>query len=137
MTSEEKLVAQAAKELLESSPAVDLLAQIALGTDQEDLKLPAVVVSASFTSEEQGSTLPKEYELSCELRTISGVHDEAACDEIHRAIGTAFDAVPTPTPLTLTASFAYYRIETQTGSEHDPGDTSSRARSYRVFATLL
>ena len=136
MNSEDRLVAQVAKELLESNARVETTGQIALGTDQEELSLPCTVVSASMSSEEAGSTLPKEYELTVEHRSISRVHDEAAVDEIFRQIGVALDTAPATWPAALTQNFAWFRIEEQTDGRHEPGDTNTRARTYRVFALL-
>lgn len=137
MTSEEKLVAQVAKELLESNARVETTGQIALGTDQENLTLPCTIVSASMSSEEAGSALPKEYELTLELRSVSRVHDEAAIDEVFRQIGVALDTAPATWPAVLTQNFAWFRIEEQTGSGATAGDTPERSRVYRVFAKLF
>lgn len=137
MTSEEKLVAQVAAELLKANARVETTGQIALGTDQENLRLPCTVVSASLQSEEAGSTLPKEYELTVELRSVTRVHDEEAVDEIFKAIGTALDTAPATWPAVLTQNFAYYHFEQQTGSGATAGDTNARSRTYRVFAKLL
>lgn len=138
MTSDEKLIAQATKELLEASTVVDLAGQIVVGTATDDLKMPYTVVSVKFTSEESGSSLPKEYEMTAELHSIASIHPEDTVDDIFKAIGNALTgSVPSPTPVTLAANFAYFRIESQSSSDHTPGDTTSRTRSYRVFASLL
>lgn len=138
MTSEEKLVAQVAKELLEANAAVGPLGQIVVGTDQEKLQLPCTVVSASFEADEDDrSALPKRYELTVELRSITRVHNEEAIDESFRQIGIALDTTPATWPTVLTANFAWFRIDEQTGSGATTGDTNSRSRTYRVFAKLL
>ena len=46
------------------------MTQVAISTEVENLKLPALVLTAKFESEEEGSSLPKKYSLTAELRGI-------------------------------------------------------------------
>jgi hypothetical protein len=136
MNSEETLVAQSAADLLEGSIAITNIAQVAVEGAAGELRMPCVVVTARFEDEEQGSTLPKRYTLTAEIRANSS-HEAAAIDELFRAIHTALDTEPDVWPVSMETNFSTYIIESQTGSTHEPGDSATRSRSYSVFAKLL
>jgi len=137
MTSEERLVAEVAKQLLASNAAIHTRVQIAVSLDTEKLELPALVVSASFESDENGGPAA-HYNLTAELRGIGRLHNTEALDEIFREIDTSLlEEAPAAWPSVATSNFDWLCIEAQTGSEDDQdADMRTRSRTYSVFAKL-
>lgn len=140
MTSEERAVAQVAAEILRSHAAVELVAQVAVDTDQETLKLPAVVVSAEYEGEEMavkiGGRYGGRFRLTAEARGIARVHDREAMDDVFGTITMAFTTSPPETPPSASL-FNYYIILGPTGGDRPSDDEVRReSRSFAVVAHL-
>lgn len=136
MTSDEQNLAQVGKELLEASGSFSGY-QIAVAETDDDLTLPAVVVTAKHEEDTQimlnGSEV-KRYSLSIETRGIQRQDDATALDSAFEAI---HDALHPPYPQNVPSGglFQGIMIDVQTDSNSDlGGDSRARRRVYDVFA---
>jgi hypothetical protein len=137
MTSDEQNVAQIGLELLEANDDIGGLYQVALAETDEELTLPAVVVSARH-EEDTGIMLNgsevKRYALTVEVRGIQQRDSADDLDEAFRAIDVALHPT-TPQTVPSAALFMGIMIDVQTGSDSDLGrDSRTRKRTYDLFA---
>lgn len=143
MTSEERLVAQVAKEMLEADSSLNGMTNLRIMIDEEDGELPATVVSATFEEdtwiEIRGKNVCR-YSLKIEQSNIRQLQPSDAIDDYFLKIDSALNNAATIAnhpPKTL-SNFSYYSLEEQTGSGHEiKGDVRMRSRTYNVFAVLV
>lgn len=137
--SDERAVARLAADLLEAAE-IDGIQQIALAGDDGDLKLPAIVVEASFQEEaralKSNGHYGGRYRVDLELR---GLRTKPGTDELDKtlaAIEKAMDSSPSPLPDSADA-FSYYYIDERLNIDNKTGEeTREFMRSYSVFALL-
>lgn len=137
--SDERAVARLAADMLEAAE-ISGIEQIALKGDEDDLQLPAIVVSAKF--EEEARALKKNghyggrFRVDVELRGIRTKPGTTALDTIQREIETAMDSLPDPLPPSA-AAFSYFLVDERLGIESTTDEeTRELNRSYSVFALL-
>ncbi len=139
MTSNERLAAQIAKELIQSDSQLSAVNQFALGDDYDtELQLPAIVLMATLEDEEAAREIPKRYALKIELRSLRNQPTTAAADAIFARIAVLLNPQFAPArPVSLTAQ-SYYRIEKQTNAATTQADdTITRERSFEVWALFI
>ncbi len=141
MTSEERLVSQVGKELLDASTEVSQIGEIVVGDNEEKRERPCIVVSAEFQSEETASPLPKRYKLTVALLAIRRDGNMEGYDDAFRAITAALcpDGQHTINASAAPSleSFSWFRIESwEDGEVKMDNGKIDRSRSYAVFASL-
>ena len=142
MTSDEVLICQGAKALIQANNQINLTdVQTALIGDEAGITLPALVISADLKDEESGTSLGRKYELKTELRWLTRLPPTAGEDDIMDRIADTLcpfgeTSMVTP-PSVITVNFDFYRIEKQNGADFAQGqidDLNTRSRSFDVFA---
>jgi hypothetical protein len=137
MTSDEQNVAQVGVELLEADEDIEGLYQIALGETDDDLKLPAVIVTAKHEEDTAiflGGVQLKRYSLTVELR---GIQIKDSADDLDEAFKAIDDALHPSSPQTVSSAslFKGMMMDLQTGSDSSlNGDARIRKRVYNIFA---
>lgn len=138
-TSDERAVAKLIADMLEASE-ISGIEQIALAGDDDDLKLPAIVVAAKF--EEEARALKKNgrygsrFRVDIELRGIRTKPGTDALDTIQAEIDTAMNSAPAPLPDSA-AAFSYFLVDERLENENTTDEETRKLnRSYSVFALL-
>jgi hypothetical protein len=137
MTSDEQNVAQIGVELLDANDDISGLYQIALAETDDELTLPAVVVTARHEEDTGimlGNSEVKRYSLTVEIRGIQQRDAVTDLDEGFRAIDVALHP-STPQTVPSASLFKGIMIDIQTGSDSSlPRDSRIRSRTYDLFA---
>lgn len=143
MTSDEILICQGAKALIQANGQINLTGvQIALLGDETEIALPALVISADLKHEESGTSLARQYDLKTELRWITSLPPTAGEDDIMERIADTlcpFGETTMSAPSVVSANFDYFRIEKQSGADFQqgqPADMNTRSRMFEVFAKM-
>lgn len=136
MTTDEQDVAQVGKELLEASGTFAGY-QIALAETDDDLVLPALVVTARHEEDTQiilNGVEVKRYSLTLEVRGIQRQDDASALDSALESIDETFHP-SVPQVLPSGGKFQGIMIDVQTDSASTlTGDSRTRRRVYDLFA---
>lgn len=136
MTTDEQDVAQVGKELLEASGSFAGY-QIALAETDDNLTLPALVVTARHEEDTQivlNGVEVKRYSLTLEARGIQRQDDAGALDAALESADEAFHP-STPQVLPSSGRFQGIMIDVQTDSDSSiTGDSRTRRRVYDLFA---
>ena len=137
MTSDEQNVAQVCVELLEASDDLGGLYSIAAAEADDELTLPAIVVTARHEEDTGiflGATEVKRYSLAIQIR---GIQQRDAVTDLDEGFDAVDVALHPETPQTVPSAslFKGIMIDIQTGSNSDlPGDARIRTRTYDIFA---
>jgi hypothetical protein len=122
------------------TPLLSGINQVAIAGDDDDLELPAAVVTATF--EEEARALKKNgnyggrYRVDIELRGIRTKPGTASLDTILSEIEQAMNTVPDPLPASA-AAFSYFFIDARLGAQNiTDEETRELVRSYSIFALL-
>ena len=137
MTTDERLITLAAEDIIAGITGVT---PMALEDDTAGITLPCTVLSAKFKAEEEGSGLAKEYALTIERRYLRLGTDLSTEEDIYQRVGNALcpltESGITSPASSITVNFDFYRIEKQTESTDEEGETALRSRTWQVFARL-
>lgn len=137
MTTDERLITLGAYDLLSGITGIT---PMVFEDDIASVTLPCTVLMAKFKNEEAGSNLAREYALTVERRYLRLGTTLSTEEDIERQICDALNPLTesgmSSPPSTITTPFDFYRIEKQTDSTDQEGETAIRSRTWQLFARL-